>query len=166
MAQIRSLRSLGPRGCSTSLGGLRLPLDARKLNMTTSVWLKAATLWLAILVLAILNGALREKTLIPAFGSFAGLVVSGTILSICIFLVAFTAAPWYGPLASHQWLLVGLFWFLLTVVFEFSFGRFVEHKSWAELFNAYTFRGGNIWPLVLLATFLSPWFAARLRSFI
>ncbi len=134
-----------------------------KRNVTTSVWLKAAALWLAILVLAILNGALREKALIPAMGSFAGFVVSGIILSVCIFLVAFLASPWYGPLASRQWLFVGLFWLLLTLAFEFAFGRFVQHQTWAELLDAYTFRGGNIWPIVLAATFISPWLAARLR---
>jgi hypothetical protein len=121
---------------------------------------------LAILVLAVLNGALRDQMIIPVIGSLGGLVASGTILSVCIFLVAFVAAPWYGPLASRQWLLVGLFWFVLTLVFEFSFGRFVQHKTWVELFDAYAFREGNIWPIVLLATFASPWFAARLRGFI
>jgi hypothetical protein len=132
--------------------------------MTTSVWLKATVLWLAILVFAALNGALREKTLIPVFGSFPGLIASGIVLSVCIFLVAWIGASWYGPLTSRQWLRVGLFWLLLTLVFEFSFGRFVQHKTWAELFDAYTFRGGNIWPMVLLATFFSPWLAARIRG--
>jgi len=131
--------------------------------VTTSIWLKAAALWSAILVLAILNGGLRQKALIPAFGSFAGLVASGIILSTCILVVAVVAAPWYGRLTSRQWLLVGLFWLLLTLAFEFSFGRFVQHKAWAELFDAYAFRAGNIWPVVLLTTFLSPWIAARLR---
>lgn len=131
--------------------------------MTTLVWLKAAVLWLVILVLAILNGVLREHALIPAWGNFAGLVASGSILAVCIFLVAIAAAPWYGRLAARQWLLVGLFWLLLTLAFEFTFGRMVQHKSWAELFEAYRFQGGNIWPLVLFATFVSPWLAARLR---
>lgn len=134
--------------------------------MTTSVWLKAAALWLAILVLAILNGLLRENALVPAFGNFTGFIASGSILSICIFLVAFTTAQCYGPLTSSQWLLVGLFWLLLTVVFEFSFGRVVQHKTWAELFVAYTFREGNIWPVVLVSTLLSPWLAAKLRGLI
>ena len=134
--------------------------------MTTSVWIKAAALWLAVLVLAILNGALRERALIPTFGSFAGLVASGIILCACILVVTFVAAPWYGRLASRQWFLIGLFWLLLTLVFEFSFGRFVQHKTWTELFDAYAFRGGNIWPVVLLTTFLTPWIAARLRGLV
>jgi hypothetical protein len=130
-----------------------------------SVWLKALALWFVILVLAILNGTLREKTLVPNMGTIGALITSGAILSGCIFIVAFLAAPWYGQISSVQWLLVGLFWLVLTLAFEFAFGRIVQHKPWSELLEAYTFKGGNIWPLVLIATAISPWLAARLRGF-
>jgi len=128
--------------------------------------LKGGVLWLVILALAILNGAMREKLLVPFLGSYPGLFLSGTILSLCIFIVAYFAAAWYGRLTSRQWLLLGLFWLLLTVVFEFSFGRFVLHKTWVELFAAYSFRGGNIWPVVLVVTGTAPWIAARIRGLI
>ena len=134
--------------------------------MTTSAWLKTVALWSLILVLAILNGAVREKALVPALGSFAGLLASGVILCVGIFIVALLAAPWYGPLASRQWLLVGLVWLLLTLVIEFGFGRLAQDKTWTELLEAYAFRGGNIWPLVLLAAFISPWLAARIRGLV
>lgn len=134
--------------------------------MTTPVWWKATTLWLVILVLAILNGMLREKALVPGLGSGRGTLASGITLSIGIFLVAFAAVPWYGPLTSRQWWLVGLLWLSLTVVFEFSFGRILQHKTWAELLDAYTFTGGNIWPVVLVVALISPWLSARLRCFI
>lgn len=131
--------------------------------MRVSVWLKAATLWLVILVLAILNGILREKMLIPMLGDITGFAVSGIILSCCIFIVAFAAAPWYGRMTSRQWILVGLFWLGLTLAFEFGFGILVQHKSPGTLLAAYTFRGGNLWPVVLTVTFVSPWLAAKLR---
>jgi hypothetical protein len=134
------------------------------LLMPVAVLLKALVLWIGILVLAILNGALREKTLIPAMGTFGALIASGIVLSVCIGLVAFFAAPWYSPLPSSQYWLIGLFWLILTLLFEFSFGRFVQHKDWTELLQAYTFKGGNIWPVVLAVTLLSPWLAARLRG--
>jgi hypothetical protein len=134
--------------------------------MTPPILLKAIVLWFAILLLAILNGALREKVLMPALGSFSGLIASGSMLGICIFLVALAAAPWYGRLASREWLLVGAFWLLLTLAFEFSFGRFVQQKSWAELFEAYTFHGGNLWPAVLVVTLISPWLAAKCRGLV
>ena len=132
--------------------------------MPVAVFLKALVLWIAILFLAILNGTLREKLLVPAAGTFGGLITSGILLSACIVLVAFLAAPGYGPLSSSQLWLIGLFWLLLTLLFEFSFGRFIQHKDWEQLLQAYTFSGGNIWPIVLAVTLLSPWLAARLRG--
>ena len=132
--------------------------------MPTLAWLKGAVLWFVMLVLAILNGILREEMLVPVLGSFAGLIASGINLSVCIFLVAFSGAPWFSPLISRQWLLIGLFWLALTVAFEFSFGRLAQHKTWAEVLGAYTFKGGNIWPIVLLVTLISPWIAAKIRG--
>jgi hypothetical protein len=132
--------------------------------MAVWVGLKALALWFAVLAFAILNGAVREGLLIPALGSFGAFVASGALLSACIFAVAWLAAPWYGRLGPTQWLLIGLFWLVLTLAFEFGFGRFVQGKSWGELWEAYTFAGGNIWPLVLVVVFLSPWLAARCRQ--
>ena len=134
--------------------------------MTSGVVLKAVTLWFAVLALAMANGIGREKLLVPALGSFAALVASGIILSACVFLVALAAAPWYGRLGSAQWLGVGVLWLAMTLAFEFGFGRMVQHKAWAELFEAYTFKGGNLWSLVLAVVLISPWLAARLRGLI
>ena len=127
-------------------------------------FLKATVLWFAVLALAMANGIAREKVLVPAIGPFAALVASGIILSACVFLVALAAAPWYGRLSSMRWLGVGVFWLAMTLAFEFGFGRLVQHKGWTELFEAYTFKGGNIWPLVLLVVLLAPWAAAKLRG--
>jgi hypothetical protein len=126
--------------------------------------LKAFALWLVILALAIANGVLREKVLIPTLGSTMGLVSSGGLLSAGILLVAWAGAPWYGPLASGQWMLVGAFWLVLTLTFEFGLGRLVQHKTWGEMLAAYTFKGGNIWPVVLLVTFAAPWLVAKIKG--
>ncbi len=132
--------------------------------MTATIALKALASWILIVVVAIVNGILREKMLVPALGASGGLIASGAILSCCIFLAAFIATPWYGRLTSLQYWLIGLFWLLLTLIFEFGFGRFVQHKDWAELLQAYTFKGGNIWPIVLMVTLVAPRLAARLRG--
>ena len=126
--------------------------------------LKALALWLAILALAIANGLLREKILIPRLGSTTGLVSSGILLSAGILLVAWAGAPWYGSLTSWQWMLVGAFWLGLTLMFEFGFGRLVQHKTWGEMLEACTFKDGNIWPLVLLVTLVAPWLVAKIKG--
>jgi hypothetical protein len=134
--------------------------------VATPVLLKALVLWLAILVLAIVNGVLRERALNPIMGPFGGLIASGAILSLCIFLVAFFSAGWLGAAEASGFWLIGLLWLLLTLVFEFGFGRFVQRRTWTEVLQAYTFKGGNIWPVVLTITLVSPWLAARLRGLV
>ena len=60
---------------------------------------------------------------------------------------------------------VGVGWLVLTVAFEFSFGLW-QGKSWPVLLEAYTFRGGNIWPVVLAVTVLAPYIAAKLKGWV
>jgi hypothetical protein len=55
-------------------------------------------------------------------------------------------------------------WLVLTLAFEFAFGRLLQHKPWPELLEAYTLKGGNIWPVVLIIIVLAPFIAARLRG--
>jgi hypothetical protein len=124
--------------------------------------LKSVAVWLLILCLAMINGILREELLLPALGMPAALIASGTLLSIVILLVACLSVRYIGVASSSHALAVGALWLCLTLVFEFGFGRLVQHKSWTELLVAYTFEDGNIWPLVLLVTLLAPLIAFRL----
>ena len=127
------------------------------------VLLKAAAIWLLILGLAMLNGGLREAVLLPALGKPAAPLLSGVILSLCIVGVALLLVPRLGRLQRARALRLGLFWLALTLAFEFGFGRGVQGRSWGELLEAYTFRDGNIWPLVLVVTLFAPLIAVRLR---
>lgn len=122
---------------------------------------RALAAWLVILTLAIANGALREAVLIPMLGARAGLVSSGIALSLAVLLVAFALARLTPGLTVRQGARIGALWLVLTLAFEFTFGRLVAHKAWSELFAAYTFEGGNLWPVVLLVTLLSPIIAVR-----
>lgn len=124
---------------------------------------KALLVWLGILVLAMANGGFREAVLIPQLGQLAGLVVSGVLLASLIVLVTYIALPWLATRQLGQLMAIGLGWLVLTLIFEFSFGL-LQGKSWPVLLEAYTFKGGNIWPLVLLVTACAPWLAAKLRG--
>ena len=126
--------------------------------------LKSLVPWLAILCLAVANGALREAVLIPALGKSVGLVLSGVLLSLLIALVSHVFIRRQRSVRGSQGLLIGVVWLCLTLAFEFSFGRLVRHKSWSELLDAYTFQDGNIWPVVLLVTLLAPYFSVLLHS--
>lgn len=124
---------------------------------------KALALWLAILGLAVPNGALREAVLIPWLGKTPGLVLRGLLLCALILAVAFLALPWLRIHRPSQARGIGLGWLLATLAFEFSFGL-LQGKSWPSLLEAYTFKDGNLWPVVLLVTAAAPSIAARFQG--
>jgi hypothetical protein len=126
--------------------------------------LKATGVWLVILVCAVLNGGFREALLVPALGEPVALLLSGVLLSVAILAVSLLLVPALGRLRSSQCLYVGLLWLCLTLIFEFGFGRLVQHQSWRQLLEAYTFKDGNLWPLVLAVTFIAPLLAVRVRG--
>ena len=81
--------------------------------------IKAGSVWLIILVLAIANGIARETLLVPAIGQAAALPLSGITLSVLVFLTACAAAPFFGRNSARTCVSIGLQWVLMTLSFEF-----------------------------------------------
>ena len=132
---------------------------------TVEVAAKALAIWVVILVLAVINGTFREAVLIPKLGGSSGLFLSGLLLSLLILAATYLLLPWLGIRRSGQLLLIGVCWLALTLVFEFSFGL-LRGKALPEILGAYTFKGGNIWSVVLVVTAVAPCLAARLRGWL
>ena len=126
--------------------------------------LKAIGIWALILACAVANGALREAVLIPRFGLRASLLVSGLLLCTCVVVVSFMLVPRLGQSRLLARAGIGALWLAMTLAFEFGFGRLVEQRSWESLFEAYTFKDGNLWLLVLLATLISPMLAPMSKA--
>lgn len=129
-------------------------------------WLRIVAVWALILVGAIANGALREAVLVPLWGRPTALVASGLLLSAVVLAVAIVLARWMRlpSRPSAATVAAGVLWLGLTLAFEFGFGRGVQGRSWSELLQAYSFEGGNLWPLVLLITLAAPSVAAWVRG--
>jgi hypothetical protein len=127
------------------------------------VALKAFALWLLILVLAIANGALREAILLKHLERGTAVTLSGLLLIACILAVALMAIPWLGSLTVANYALVGAFWLLLTLAFEFGFGL-MRGQTLPALLDAYRFKDGNIWPIVLAVVGAAPVLAAYARG--
>ena len=134
--------------------------------MTLGIAGKALAIWLCILMMAIANGMLREAVLIPVLGKVPGLILSGVLLSVLILAVSYWALPWFGVWPPARYIAIGFGWLLLTLIFEFCFGHFIQGKPWPQLLEAYTFKDGNIWPIVLLVTVMAPYIAAKMRGLI
>jgi hypothetical protein len=124
--------------------------------------MRPVAVWFLILLFAIINGAFREAVLIPNLNKPVALVLSGLLLSCIILILAFRLAHWMRLDTRSRCLSVGLLWVCLTVVFEFGFGA-IRGRSLVDVLEPYTFRGGNIWPVVLAVTFFAPLIAARMR---
>lgn len=130
-------------------------------------WLavKGFAVWLVILGLAFANAALRELVLIPQLGKTWGLVLSGLFLAALVLVVAWASLPWLDTRRAAGLLAVGLGWLVLTIVFDIAMGR-LQGKPTQQLLDAYLFKDGNLWPLVLLVTFIAPCLAAKSRGWI
>ncbi len=125
--------------------------------------LKTLCAWLLILMLAMLNGAFREALLLPNLSRAAAFLLSGLSLSALIVIVAVGLARWMELKTASRCMLAGGLWFSLTLLFEFGFGGLMQGKSWAEMLEAYTFKDGNLWPVVLMVTLFAPLVGARIR---
>jgi hypothetical protein len=127
------------------------------------VLLRAVVVWLAILVLASLNGALRDLVVAPRIGDTAARAISTVILCGLILLVTWYTIRWIGPRSPRQALGVGAFWLVLTLCFEFGAGR-LAGKPWSVILADYDVMRGRIWVLVPLVTFIAPWWVGRTRG--
>lgn len=126
---------------------------------------KSILIWMALIPLAILNGALRDNVLTPWLGNVA-LPLSGIILSLLIFGISVILIPKLGKGNQKTYIVMGMVWLVLTIVFEFGFSLTVEGIPLSVLLAAYDITTGNLWLLVLLTSGISPWLAAKIRHII
>jgi hypothetical protein len=120
---------------------------------------------LAIIPLAILNGGLRDTVINPLIGEKYGLPLSGILLCLMIFIVCWFFIPRIGRGTAKTYRIIGLWWVLLTVLFETVFGL-LTGDAFTELVKAYDISTGNLWLLVVLFTGTAPWLTAKTRKLI
>jgi uncharacterized membrane protein YhaH (DUF805 family) len=126
---------------------------------------KSLLIWLAIIPLAILNGGLREMLLNPLMGEKYGQMLSCALLCLIIFALCWFCIPRIGRGTAKTYWIIGLWWVILTVLFETGFGLLIGH-TFAELVKAYDVATGNLWLLVVLFTGIVPWLTAKTRKLI
>ena len=131
---------------------------------STSMLFRAILIWLGILILASINGAVRDLLVAPRFGDLIARAISTIILCILIALVTWWSIVWIRPLNNRAALGIGIVWLVLTLTFEFGFGHFVSRRPWTELLADYDVQRGRLWVLVLIATLLAPLWAGRVRG--
>jgi peptidoglycan/LPS O-acetylase OafA/YrhL len=119
--------------------------------------ISATGAWLTLVILAIINGAIREKYINLHIGQQKGHIISSIVFCIVILFVTYfyvlLFSKGYGTEAMID---VGIYWLALTVAFEFVFGHYVAGHSWERLLADYNIFNGRIWIIVLITTFFAP----------
>ena len=125
--------------------------------MDAGIFLYAFGVWVIFGILAIVNGVVRNRFYAPKIGEYSGHVIS-TIIGICFVAVGTYLLLRFMKIdyASIALLLIGVFWVILPVLFEFVFGHYVIGNPWQKLLTDYNILKGRVWSLFLLAELISP----------
>lgn len=121
----------------------------------------AFLIWVMIIPIAILNGGFREYVLVK-LGMLAR-PLSGIILSVCIFIVAYLLIPKIKNCVKRDYILFGVMWFVLTNLFDLS-AYIKDGEGVAGLLKSYNILTGNTWLLVVLSAFLSPMLVVKIKE--
>ncbi len=109
-------------------------------------WIAA---WGGGAAIGIANGIAREATYGRQLEERTANQVSA-LSGIGAFAAFFWRLQRRWPIAKNsEALRIGAAWLVLTVAFEFGFGRWVAKRSWRSLLEEYDLREGRAWPLVL-----------------
>jgi hypothetical protein len=127
------------------------------------MYLRGAVIWLGILVLASLNGAVRDLLVAPRIGDTIARALSTLILCGLVLWVTWISIRWLGPGRPGEALGLGFFWVALTLAFEVGAGR-LSGKPWPEVLADYDILRGRIWILVPIVTLFAPRWAAGARG--
>ncbi len=129
-----------------------------------SIYLYGLGGWVILVILAIINGIIKEKVYGPYMTSLQAHQVSTFSFIAILFLFTYIFLHILPIKAtSQQYIFLGLLWLGLTIIFEFLFGHYIIGDSWDKLLAAYNIFQGHIWSLVLLATALMPWIVSKLK---
>ena len=127
---------------------------------------KLLLFWMLMAVCAMLNGILREKVLGPHFGAKVSLPLSGLSLSAIVFIVSYIAIDFLGRETRGVYVCIGIFWVLLTLLFEYGYGRFVGGRTWSQINAVFNLRQGNLFIVVLVVTLFAPLLSAYLKGYL
>lgn len=125
--------------------------------------IKIFLFWLPMVAIAFANATLRELVLVKYFNELHAHQLSTiTLIVLCAAYVWFVF-QFLDIHGSGQAFLIGAFWIVLTVLFEFSLGRF-NGKSWEILFLDYNFLKGRIWLLFLISLLFLPYLTLLMKG--
>jgi len=120
--------------------------------------------WFGMMLLAILNGVLRDLLYKPQLGELAAHQISTLLLLLLLAAYFWLLTSRWRLKTSRQAWLIGLVWLVMTLAFEVGLGRLSAESSWAAILADYNILAGRIWILIPFWTLVGPYVFFRLRS--
>jgi hypothetical protein len=124
---------------------------------------RALAAWGFIIAAETVHGVLRQWLLVPIVGDLRARQIGVLIGSAIIFAIAWALARWLGARTLRGQLAVGLFWVVLTVVFEFALGAFLGLPR-ERMLADYNPAEGGFMAFGLLFMLIAPALAVRARQ--
>lgn len=125
--------------------------------------LKYGIAWFGIMVLAVINGAVREVLYKPYTGDLPAHQIATAILLILITIYLYRLiSVWPVKSASQAWA-IGVLWLVMTLAFETIIGRFISGSPWSRIFNDYNLLAGRVWAFIPLWMLSGPYILSRKR---
>ena len=126
------------------------------------IYLKSLGIWFLLTISAIIVATFRVGVLLPPFGEQTAHQL-GTILFLIVqFVIIYLFIKKLRIKETRTLLGIGIFWVVITIIFEFVFGHFVMGHSWQKLFADYNLLNGRLWVLVLLNNIAAPLISGKI----
>ena len=116
---------------------------------------RAVGIWLTLIAVESLHGAMRRLLLEPQLGDLPARQVSVLTGAVLILLVFWFTLKWLGPQPERRWWEVGLLWLSLTVAFEIGLGR-AAGMSWDRITSDFDPRRGGFLGFGMLVILVGP----------
>ena len=124
---------------------------------------RGLTVWCVFMAVETLHGILRGIFLVPRVGLELSNKIGWPIAACIVFGVTLLTIRWMDVTGTKPLLYLGALWAVLTFAFEISVGL-MRGLDAAQLAHEINPLSGGMLAYSLLVTFLSPYFAARLRE--
>lgn len=127
--------------------------------MKLQLALRSFYIWFGLLVLAFLNGAIREGLMKQVFGINDLLAHQISVATGILLWTIFILYMWKKLAIStlSESIFVGLIWFLATIIFEtFILNRLMAKLSWDQILQTYNLLAGELWIIALLYVGILP----------
>jgi hypothetical protein len=120
-------------------------------------FLRYILIWLALLVIAIGNGILRQTTFGKVMPELRAHQLSTLIGAVVMGGFIWISVDIWPPSSNGEAIVVGVVWLFLTVLFECFMGLVLQKRSLAQVLADYDLREGRVWPLFLIWLMVAPW---------